>query len=82
MEAARANSVRGIRAECGGECSCSTCHCYIAAEWVPKLPVKNQDEATLLEFAFEPRTESRLACQIPVTDALDGMVVHIPERQL
>src|SRR6202022_4808108 len=76
MEAARNNNVRGIKAECGGQCSCSTCHCYVDARWFERLPPKKDDEAILVEFAWEPRVTSRLACQILVTDALAGWVLH------
>ena len=82
MEAARDHSIRGILAECGGECSCSTCHCYVDATWIDRVPQKGSDEATLIEFAWEPREASRLACQLLVTEALDGLVLHIPEKQL
>lgn len=82
MQAARDNNIRGIRAECGGECSCSTCHCYVDATWAKRLPPKQDDEASLVEFAWEPKDTSRLACQIRLTDALDGLVLYIPERQL
>lgn len=82
MEAARNNNIRGIRAQCGGECSCSTCHCYVDEEWLARLPLKKDDETSLIEFAWEPRAESRLACQLIVTDALDGLVLHVPEKQL
>lgn len=81
MEAARDHAVRGIRAECGGECSCSTCHCYVDAAWIDRLPPKAAEEATLLEFAWEPRASSRLACQLQVTADLDGLVLHVPEQQ-
>lgn len=82
MEAARDNNIRGIKAECGGECSCSTCHCYVDASWANLLPPKRDDEAGLVEFAWEPKDTSRLACQIRLTDALDGLVLYIPARQL
>ena len=82
MEAARAHNIRGIRAECGGECSCSTCHCYVDDAWCNRLPAKAEDEAGLLEFAWQPRDVSRLSCQLRVTEALDGLVLHVPERQL
>lgn len=82
MEAARDNNIRGILAECGGECSCSTCHCYVDPVWTERLPRKNDIEASLLEFAHEPREASRLACQLLVTEALDGLVLHVPEKQL
>jgi len=82
MEAARSHNVRGIKAECGGECCCSTCHCYVDPAWVERLPPKGENEANLVEFAWEPRPTSRLACQIRVTEALDGLVLHVPARQL
>jgi 2Fe-2S ferredoxin len=82
MEAARNNSVRGITAECGGQCSCSTCHCYVDTGWLARLPPKKDDEASLVEFAWEPRPTSRLTCQIVLTEALDGLVLYVPEQQL
>jgi ferredoxin, 2Fe-2S len=81
MEAARDNDIRGIRAECGGECSCSTCHCYVDEAWIGRLAPVSEDEATLVEFAWEPKPGSRLACQVLVTDALDGLILHVPEQQ-
>ena len=82
MEAARRSGVRGIVAQCGGECLCSTCHCYVADEWYARLPSMQSDEANLIEFAWRPKPTSRLACQITLTDALDGLVLYVPERQL
>jgi len=82
METAVKNGIKGILGDCGGTCSCSTCHCYVAAEWIDRLPAKDDDEADLLEFAWEPRETSRLACQITVADELDGLVLRIPEQQL
>jgi 2Fe-2S ferredoxin len=82
MEAARRHRIRGINAECGGQCWCSTCHCYIDRLWLDRLPPKNDHEANLIEFAWEPKETSRLACQITITDALDGLVLYVPERQL
>jgi 2Fe-2S ferredoxin len=82
MEAARTHGVPGIRAECGGECSCSTCHCYVEPDWMVRLPARGDDEAGLVEFAWEPRETSRLTCQIVVTDAMDGLVLRVPARQI
>ena len=82
MEAARSHNIRGIRAECGGECLCCTCHCYVDAEWAATLPPRKENESALLEWAHEPRSESRLSCQLYVTGSLDGLVLHVPERQL
>lgn len=81
MEGARDNGVAGIEAECGGACSCSTCHVYIAPEWLDRLPPKGPIEEDMLEFAWEADHRSRLTCQITVSAALDGLVVLVPERQ-
>ena len=83
MEGARDNGIPGIEADCGGACACSTCHVYVAEDWVGKLPSKEAMEEDMLDFAFEPDTNrSRLTCQIKVTDALDGLVVQMPEKQI
>lgn len=83
MEGARDNSVPGIDADCGGACACSTCHVYIHPDWVSRLPEKDAMESDMLEFANEADAErSRLTCQIVVTEAMDGLVVHMPESQL
>lgn len=82
MEGARNANVPGIVAECGGACACSTCHVYIDADWVAKLPAKEIMEDDMLDFAWETDPErSRLSCQIPVTADLDGLVVIVPEKQ-
>ena len=82
MEGARDNGVPGIHADCGGACSCSTCHVYVAAEWLDRLPPRDDLEQDMLEFAWEPDpVRSRLTCQIRVTPELDGLVVTLPERQ-
>ena len=83
MEGARDNGVPGIEADCGGACACSTCHAMIAPEWVDRLPAKDAMETDMLDFAWQPDpVRSRLTCQIKVTDALNGLVVHLPERQI
>ena len=82
MEVARSHNIQGILAECGGQCSCSTCHCYVDHAWLNRLPQKEDHEADLIEFAWEPRDASRLTCQLLVTDALDGLVLHVPQQQL
>ena len=83
MEGARDNGVPGIEADCGGACACSTCHVYVAEDWTDKLPAKEAMEADMLDFAWEPDpVRSRLTCQIKVTDALDGLVVTMPEKQI
>lgn len=83
MEGARDNDVEGMEADCGGACACSTCHAYVDAAWVEKLPPKDDMEEDMLDFAFEPDpSRSRLTCQIKVTDELDGLKVYMPERQI
>jgi 2Fe-2S ferredoxin len=81
MEGAVKNMVPGIDADCGGACACSTCHVYIDSAWIEKVGKPNDVEADMLDFAFDVRDNSRLSCQIKVTDALDGLVVQTPERQ-
>ncbi len=82
MEGARDHNIPGIEAACGGACSCSTCHVYVDAAWVERLPPKDEMEEDMLEFAFEPDpTTSRLTCQLKVTDELDGLIVRMPEEQ-
>ena len=70
-----------IEAACGGCCACATCHVYIDDEWMDKLPQKEDGEEDMLDMAFEPKKNSRLSCQIIVSDDLDGLVVHIPAKQ-
>ena len=79
MDCAMDNGVNGIYAQCGGGCTCSTCHGVIAPEWFARVGPPEGDEVDILEFVPERRTTSRLTCQIRMTDALDGLVVHIPE---
>lgn len=81
MDCALDNGVPGIHAQCGGACTCCTCHCYVASPWLERLSPASDDEREMLAFAWQRRANSRLACQIPLTEELDGMVVEIPERQ-
>lgn len=81
MIAAVNNGIDGIVAECGGACSCATCHVIVDPEWYAKLPEPESMEKDMLEFAAEPSDTSRLSCQINVTDDLDGMVVKVPAAQ-
>ena len=83
MEGARDNGIPGIEADCGGACACSTCHVYVPAEWKDKVPSMEAMEEDMLDFAYEVDPDrSRLSCQLKVTDALDGLVVNLPERQI
>jgi 2Fe-2S ferredoxin len=82
MDGALDHNVPGIRAQCGGACVCATCHCYVEDPWLQRLVPPGKTESEMLDYVWEPRTGSRLSCQIVVTDALDGLVVEIPERQV
>lgn len=83
MEGARDNGVPGIDADCGGACACSTCHVYVDPAWVGRIPGKDPMEEDMLDFAYQPDAErSRLTCQIKVTEDTDGLVVHLPEKQI
>ncbi len=81
MEAAVRNMVPGIDADCGGACACATCHVYVDPDWLDKTGKRESMEESMLDFAYEPKDNSRLSCQITVTDALDGLVVRLPEQQ-
>src|ERR1700722_11497900 len=83
MRGAVDNNVPGIDADCGGECACATCHVYINAPWLAfvGLPAPGSQEASMLSFAAVTQPDSRLSCQIQVTEALDGLVLRMPEGQ-
>jgi 2Fe-2S ferredoxin len=81
METAIINGVPGIVAECGGACTCATCHVYVGAEWVERVGPPSAMEEDMLDFAYDVRPSSRLSCQIKVKDMLDGLVVEVPARQ-
>jgi 2Fe-2S ferredoxin len=82
MEGAIKNGVDGIVAECGGACQCATCHVYVDEAWLGRLnPIQEDEDAMLNTTASERRSNSRLGCQIPLTEALDGLVVTTPETQ-
>ena len=82
MEGAIQNNVPGIDADCGGSMACATCHVYVKEEWFNKLPKKEDGEEDMLDMAFEPKKNSRLSCQLMVSDKLDGLVVNLPEKQV
>jgi 2Fe-2S ferredoxin len=81
METALKGGVTSIVAECGGGCTCATCHVYVDEAWRDKIPPASADEETQLDAAFDVRANSRLSCQIKVTDELDGFTVHTPTYQ-
>ena len=82
MEGAIQNDIPGIDADCGGSMACATCHVYVKDEWFNKLPKKEEGEEDMLDMAFEPKKNSRLSCQLMVTDQLEGLVVNLPEKQV
>ena len=81
MEGAVQNDIPGIDADCGGGMACATCHVYVQDDWYNKLSAKEDGEEDMLDMAFEPKKNSRLSCQLIVSDELDGLVVNIPTRQ-
>ena len=81
MQGALDNGVDAILAECGGCVTCATCHVYIDGQWLEKIESADDSEKAVIEYVVEPRINSRLSCQIEVTDAMDGLVVHLPESQ-
>ena len=81
MRGAVDNNVPGIDADCGGACACATCHVYVDEAWRDKVGGPSPMEEDMLDFGFDVRPNSRLSCQIKVSDELDGLVVTTPERQ-
>ena len=81
MEGAVQNNIPGIDADCGGSMACATCHVYVKEDWFDKINKKSEGEDDMLDQAYEPKKNSRLSCQIIVSDDLDGLVVDMPEKQ-
>ena len=81
MENAIKNGIPGIEAECGGACACATCHVYVDEAWTEIVGAPSPMEEDMLDFGFDVKPNSRLSCQIKVSDQLDGLVVRTPERQ-
>ncbi|HEY7901456.1 MAG TPA: 2Fe-2S iron-sulfur cluster-binding protein [Caulobacteraceae bacterium] len=81
MEGAVKNNIPGIDADCGGACACATCHVYVQAPWLEKTGDRSAMEESMLDFAENVEDNSRLSCQIKVSDELDGLVVKMPESQ-
>jgi len=81
MEGAVKNNIPGIDADCGGACACATCHVYVDAAWADKTGTPTAMEESMLDFAENVEPNSRLSCQIKVTEALDGLIVRMPESQ-
>ena len=81
MEGAVQNDIPGIDADCGGGMACATCHVYVSDQWFNKLEKIQDAEQDMLDMAYEPKKNSRLSCQIILTDELDGLEVTTPEKQ-
>ena len=81
MEGAIQNEIPGIDADCGGSMACATCHVYVNENWFNKIPKAEDAEIDMIDMAFEPKKNSRLSCQIVVSDELDGLTVNIPSKQ-
>ena len=81
MEGAIQNDIPGIDADCGGSMACATCHVYVEEKWLVKLPKAEDGEVDMIDMAFEPKKNSRLSCQLIVSDELDGLKVITPEKQ-
>ena len=81
MEGAIQNEITGIDADCGGSMACATCHVYVDEKWFDKIPKAEDAEVDMIDMAFEPKKNSRLSCQIIVSDELDGLTVSIPSKQ-
>jgi 2Fe-2S ferredoxin len=81
MEAAIDNNVAGIVAECSGACACATCHAYVADNWTDKLPAMSEMEDAMLDAVTDRRANSRLTCQIEMTDALNGIEIHAADNE-
>ena len=81
MEGAIQKEIPGIDADCGGSMACATCHVYVEEEWLNKIPKAEEAEVDMIDVAFEPKKNSRLSCQLMVTDELDGLVVTTPTKQ-
>ena len=81
METAKKHLIEGIEAECGGACACATCHVYVDEAWRDRTGGPSEMEEDMLDFAFDVRPTSRLSCQIKLAEALDGLIVRVPEKQ-
>ena len=81
MEGAIQNDIPGIDADCGGSMACATCHVYVEEKWLNKIPKAEEAEVDMIDMAYEPKKNSRLSCQIIVSDELEGLVVTTPAKQ-
>ena len=81
MEGAIQNDIQGIDADCGGSMACATCHVYVEEKWLNKLPKAEEAEVDMIDMAYEPKKNSRLSCQLIVSEELDGLIVTTPSKQ-
>jgi len=81
MEGAIQNEIPGIDADCGGGMACATCHVYVEEKWLDKIPKAEDAEIDMIDMAYEPKKNSRLSCQLIVSDELDGLTVTTPDQQ-
>ena len=81
MEGAIQNEIPGIDADCGGSMACATCHVYVKEEWLNKIPKAEDAEIDMIDMAYKPKKNSRLSCQIIISDELDGLEITTPEKQ-
>lgn len=81
METAIRNDIAGVIGECGGACTCATCHVYVGADWTERVGPPTMMEEDMLDFAFDIRPSSRLSCQIKINDEFDGLTVEVPKDQ-
>ena len=82
MEGAIQNEIPGIDADCGGSMACATCHIYVDEKWLNKIPKAEEAEEDMIDMAFEPKKNSRLSCQIHVSEEISGLIVNLPEKQV
>ena len=81
MEGAIQNDIPGIDADCGGSMACATCHVYVEEKWLNKLPKAEEAEVDMIDMAYEPKKNSRLSCQLIVSEELNGLIVTTPSKQ-
>ena len=81
MEGAIQNDIQGIDADCGGSMACATCHVYVEEKWLNKLSKAEEAEVDMIDMAYEPKKNSRLSCQLIVSEELDGLIVTTPSKQ-
>jgi 2Fe-2S ferredoxin len=81
MEGAIQNDIPGIDADCGGSMACATCHVYVEEKWLNKIPKAEEAEIDMIDMAYDPKKNSRLSCQLIITDELDGLKVTTPAQQ-